>query len=95
MAQLLIRQLPDEVKEGLRERARQNGRSMEAEARTILADCILPPQNVVVEYPNIADLTPDELDDYVRSLGVKLLPKRGDGPTMTFEEIQALIDEFV
>jgi plasmid stability protein len=38
MATLTIRRLPDEVYEGLRERARLNGRSLEAEARNILAE---------------------------------------------------------
>jgi plasmid stability protein len=42
MAQLLIRNLPDEAKEALRTRASGNGRSMEAEARAILVDIILP-----------------------------------------------------
>ena len=36
MAQLLIRNLPDDVKERLRRRAEQHGRSLEAEARDIL-----------------------------------------------------------
>ena len=38
MATLTIRRLPDEVYEGLRERARLNGRSLEAEARDILTE---------------------------------------------------------
>ncbi len=38
MATLTIRNLPDEVRDRLRVRAAQNGRSMEAEAREILAD---------------------------------------------------------
>jgi plasmid stability protein len=38
MATLTIRRLPDEVYESLRERARLNGRSLEAEARDILAE---------------------------------------------------------
>jgi len=42
VAQLLIRNLPDEVKTALRRRAHDNGRSMEAEARTILVDFVLP-----------------------------------------------------
>ncbi|GAA4485804.1 FitA-like ribbon-helix-helix domain-containing protein [Microbacterium panaciterrae] len=42
MAQLLIRNLPDEVKAALRRRAHDNGRSMEAEARAILVDLVLP-----------------------------------------------------
>ena len=36
MAQILIRQLDDEAKERLKERAERNGRSLEAEAREIL-----------------------------------------------------------
>lgn len=36
MAQLLIRNLPDEVKERLKRRAKAHGRSVEAEARGIL-----------------------------------------------------------
>lgn len=38
MATLTIRNLPDEVRDNLRVRAAQNGRSMEAEAREILAN---------------------------------------------------------
>lgn len=38
MATLTIRRLPDEVYENLRERARVNGRSLEAEAREILTE---------------------------------------------------------
>ena len=38
MATLTIRRLPDEIYESLRERARLNGRSLEAEAREILAE---------------------------------------------------------
>ena len=36
MAQILIRQLDDDAKERLKERAERNGRSLEAEAREIL-----------------------------------------------------------
>ena len=36
MAQLLVRNLPDDVKERLRRRAELHGRSLEAEARTII-----------------------------------------------------------
>jgi plasmid stability protein len=38
MATLLIRDLKDSVKESIRVRAAQHGRSMEAEARTILEE---------------------------------------------------------
>ena len=37
MAQLLVRQLDEAVKESIRRRARRHGRSMEEEARLILA----------------------------------------------------------
>lgn len=40
MAQLLIRNLPEPVKEELRERAHNNGRSLEAEVRRILIDLV-------------------------------------------------------
>ena len=36
MAQILVRQLDDDAKERLKERAERNGRSLEAEAREIL-----------------------------------------------------------
>jgi plasmid stability protein len=38
MAQLIVRRLDDEVKERLRVRAREHGRSLEAEARAILEE---------------------------------------------------------
>lgn len=38
MAQLVVRNLDDEVKERLRERAKRNRRSLEAEAREILKE---------------------------------------------------------
>ncbi len=41
MAVLNIRNLPEEVHQRLRVRAARNGRSMEAEARTILAETIM------------------------------------------------------
>lgn len=40
MAQLLVRDIGDDVKERLRERAREHGRSMEAEARDILREAL-------------------------------------------------------
>ena len=40
MASLIVRKLDDEVKRKLRVRAANNGRSMEAEARIILADAL-------------------------------------------------------
>jgi antitoxin FitA len=40
MAQLLVRNLDDEVKAKLQRRARQHGRSTEAEARAILREAV-------------------------------------------------------
>lgn len=41
MAQLLVRKLDDGIKERLRQRAKRNGRSLEAEAREILEDAAM------------------------------------------------------
>ncbi|PFG29988.1 FitA-like ribbon-helix-helix domain-containing protein [Paramicrobacterium agarici] len=48
MAQILIRNLPDEAKEALRARAQARGHSMEAEARRILLDAALPDRDAPV-----------------------------------------------
>jgi plasmid stability protein len=40
MAQILVRDIEDDVKERLRRRAKRHGRSMEAEARDILRDAL-------------------------------------------------------
>lgn len=40
MAQLIVRNVPDEVKERLRARAAQHGRSLESEVREILASAV-------------------------------------------------------
>lgn len=48
MAQILIRNLPDSTKATLRERAARHGRSMEAEARSILVDVIAAGENDLV-----------------------------------------------
>ncbi|MBO6637804.1 MAG: Arc family DNA-binding protein [Roseitalea sp.] len=40
MAQIIIRQLPDEVHRALKAQARDHGRSAEAEARAILAESL-------------------------------------------------------
>ena len=42
MAQVLVRDLEDDVVERLKRRARHNGRSLEAELRIILANAIKP-----------------------------------------------------
>ncbi len=40
MAQLLVRNIEEDVRDKLREQARRNGRSMEAEARDILRGAV-------------------------------------------------------
>jgi plasmid stability protein len=40
MAQILVRDIEEDVKERLRRRAKRHGRSMEAEARDILRDAL-------------------------------------------------------
>jgi antitoxin FitA len=40
MAQILVRNIDNEVKERLRQRAVQNGRSLEAEVRALLRDSV-------------------------------------------------------
>ena len=42
MAQLIVRNLDDDVKRRLQERARRHGRSAEAEVREILRDAVRP-----------------------------------------------------
>lgn len=45
MAQIVVRKLADEVKEGLRRRAARHGRTLEAEVRDILREAIAPELN--------------------------------------------------
>jgi plasmid stability protein len=42
MAQLLVREIPDETVAALKKRAKQHGRSAEAEHRAILEDALKP-----------------------------------------------------
>ena len=44
MAQLVVRNLEDNVKEKLRRRAARRGRSLEAEVRDILCDAVARPE---------------------------------------------------
>lgn len=48
MAQLVVRDIKQDVKERLRRRAAEHGRSMEAEARMILTDAVKPPRRSIV-----------------------------------------------
>lgn len=58
MAQLVVRNLENTVKEQLRHRARRNGRSMEAEAREILRNAVVgEPVPTSPFCPEFADFT--------------------------------------
>lgn len=48
VATIIVRDLDDEVRDRLRVRAAQNGRSMEAEARAILAEAVSPVEAIFV-----------------------------------------------
>ncbi|MBU6164786.1 MAG: toxin-antitoxin system [Alphaproteobacteria bacterium] len=62
MAQILVRNLDDHVKAGLARRAARHGRSLEAEARAILAEAVEPPQPGLGSYMQslFADCSLDE-----------------------------------
>ncbi len=67
MARLTVRDLPDEVREALRIRAAQHGRSTEAEVRAILIDAVTPAAQVelgtlLAEIGREVELTNDEFD---------------------------------
>ncbi|MEU4343048.1 Arc family DNA-binding protein [Nocardia sp. NPDC023852] len=66
MARLTVRDLPDEVREALRVRAAQHGRSTEAEVRAILIETVTPAAQVklgtlLVEIGREVELTDDEV----------------------------------
>jgi hypothetical protein len=65
MGVLNIRNLPEDVHQALRARAAAAGKSMEAEARTILADVCLPREAVSAQ----------TIKDYMLSLFHGQLPK--------------------
>jgi plasmid stability protein len=56
MTAITIRKLPESLKQRLRMRAAENGRSMEAEARDILVSALAPPQ---VDFSWREELTAD------------------------------------
>ena len=73
MSAITVRRLPDEVKHRLRMRAAANGRSMEAEARSILVDALSEERQV--------DLTwVEELISLGESLGGVEIPEIPDDP---------------
>jgi len=47
---VIVRKLPPGVKQGLRKRAAEHGRSVEAEVRQILVDIVFPSDDFVIEW---------------------------------------------
>lgn len=73
MSAITVRQLPDDVKHQLRMRAAANGRSMEAEARSILVDALAEARRV--------DLTwVEQLIALGEELGGVEIPEVSDDP---------------
>ncbi|MFI2233712.1 FitA-like ribbon-helix-helix domain-containing protein [Nocardia testacea] len=67
MARLTVRDLPDDVREALRVRAAQHGRSTEAEVRAILIETVSPTPEVglgtlLSDIGREIELTDDEVD---------------------------------
>ena len=60
MTSILVRNLEEDVKLGIKERARRNGRSMEAEVRAILAAAVMSSQ------------TSPESEDDLATLGARI-----------------------
>jgi antitoxin FitA len=69
MASLTIRNLTDEIRTRLRVRASRNGRSMEAEARAILAGAVNAPS------PDDVNATVAQLQDWIAQSSKKLKSK--------------------
>lgn len=73
MGQILVRQIDDEIIEALKERAKANNRSTEAEIRMILRDSL---RSAEPNQPSLASLvgagrgsmTTDEIAEHVRQL---------------------------
>lgn len=57
MAQLVVRNLPDDVKERLKRRAKRHGRSLEAEVRDVLS-----------QVPEPGTASPEDASDVVAAL---------------------------
>ena len=57
MATLTVRNVPDDVRDRLRVRAAENGRSMEAEVRALLSDATLSKADVAGDPPGLERLS--------------------------------------
>ena len=81
MASLTIRNLPSAVKERLRVRAAERGRSMEAEARTILQSALDTPPRPRETLTGIMR----ELFGPEHGVELELPPREQERPAPTFE----------
>ncbi|CAM3941464.1 FitA-like ribbon-helix-helix domain-containing protein [Tsukamurella ocularis] len=82
MATLTIRNLPDRVRDRLRVRAAENGRSMEAEARMILEESLVEPGEVDLSWAEAIIELGNEFG------GIELdIPPREAHPFTTFDEL--------
>lgn len=59
---VIVRRLPPGVKQGLRKRAAEHGRSIEAEVRQILVDIVFPPDDFVLQWVEGAQHLPEGPD---------------------------------
>lgn len=80
MATLLIRNLDDSVRDGLRVRAAENGRSMEEEARVILSDALEHDQDDPDAQPGSGALLWGKLRSVFTDVGGVELPEYPDAP---------------
>lgn len=81
MATLTIRNLSDHVRDRLRVRAAENGRSMEAEARMILEESLVEPGKVDLSWVEAFIELGNEFG------GIELdIPPREVEPAWTFDE---------
>lgn len=76
MAQLVVRNLPDEVKERLKRRAKRHGHSLEAEVRLVLA-----------EVPELPQSAADDGENWVKRAARKIAETG-----VTSEDVDALND---
>ena len=84
MATLTIRNLPDEVRDKLRLRAARKGRSMESEARAVLAAGVDEPADVMGE---VRSERPADVRARVRRLQEIMKPYRSKD--------RSIVDEFL
>lgn len=79
---ITIRNLPEKAKRALQKRAVLNGRSMEAEARAIIGDAVIPPKPAPLSPLKGSTLSP-EAAAALKRLQKMFGPKPGEQPYTT------------